>query len=90
MTDSSEVIDTYHDKHRGITIEPNTRVHWYDYDNHMIIRDGGFGTVIEMKMIKQPASGISVDPIIIVSVLCDNGNLKEFSAGDLDLEEPWE
>ena len=86
-----EKINSYKDPERGVIFQPNSRVHWYDYDNHMIIREGGFGIVIEMKKVcYQPASGQKPTPTIIVSVLCDNGKLKEFSASDLDLEDPWE
>ena len=90
MNSSFEILKKYHDKKRAIIFSPNLRVHWYDYDNHMIIKDGGFGTIIEVKVWKQPSLYENQEDSVIITVLCDNGSLKEFCAADLDLEDPWE
>ena len=78
----------FFDVERNIRFSPGTRVHWFEYYRDGIVKDGGYGTIIEIKKtFFNPHTKIEHCAMV---VLCDDGKLRDFPNIDLDLFEELE
>ena len=79
-------LTTVQDQSRDLVFNLGDRVHWFSYTRDMVIKDGGYGMIIE---ITKRQWGFEALPFF--KVLIDgNSDIKEFPIHDCDLEDHWE
>ena len=71
--------------HKNKTFKATDRVHWFEYSSDGIVVNGGYGTLLEIK--KQDLPNYSV---IMFSVLCDDGNIRDIVSNDVEPMDEWE
>ena len=78
-------MNLYYDQERDITFRIGDIVHWYKYSSDMIIMDGGYGLLVDVKLTRFKFGQHS----ILCSILVNGGTIEEFSPRDLDTAEDW-
>jgi len=61
------------------------RIHWFEYYADMIVKDGGYGTIIDVQM---AVGGGEISSFLVYTILKDGGQLEKFTENDLE-EIDW-
>ena len=81
-------LEVFIDIERNIRFSTCIRVHWFEYYRDGIVKDGGYGTIVEIKeTFFNPHTKTKQCTML---VLCDDGKLRAFPNRDLDLLEELE
>lgn len=56
------------------------RIHWFEYYADMIVKDGGYGTIIDTDLV----SGEEMSSFFYYTILKDGGELQKFIENDLE------
>ena len=78
-------MNSYYDPERDITFQVGNIVHWYSYSHDMIIMDGGYGLLVDIKL----KSYSSEQKSILCSIITNGGQIEDFSYRDLDVADTW-
>jgi len=78
-------LNSYYDPERDITFQIGDIVHWYNYSPDMIIMDGGYGLLVDIKL----KSYSSEQKSILCSIITSDGQIEDFSYRDLDVADTW-
>ena len=57
------------------------RIHWFEYYADMIVKDGGYGTIIDIQM---AVGGGEISSFLVYTILKDGGQLEKFTENDLE------
>ena len=80
-------MEVFYDIKREISFKSGIRVHWFEYFRDGIVKDGGFGTIVDLEQLKEKYTWDQ--EICILAILCDDGIMRSLPHSDVDLVEDW-